>query len=141
MQELYEDKYLDIKLDNNKLIYTIYNIDDLPTKEELIIIQDKLDTFLNTILESKKKFYQIFIFNEVNIIGLCNFTDRLDMMRSFFEKHHVLFQSQLYCTILVLDSILIRTTMEVIFKISPPTKPIHFTKKREKIQKFVDMYK
>ena len=88
MQELYEDKYLDIKLDNNKLIYTIYNIDDLPTKEELIIIQDKLDTFLNTILESKKKFYQIFIFNEVNIIGLCNFTDRLtaDFFNPFVLK-------------------------------------------------------
>jgi hypothetical protein len=141
MAELYIDEFLDIKLDKNKLIYTIYTVNKLPDIDTILKIQNILTIFFETLSKSNKQFYQIFIFNKVNISSLLNFTDCVEIMTAFFLKQHLLFKKLLLCSIMVLDNSLIKNSMNLIFKIYTPTRPLHFINDKNEIEDCINIYK
>ena len=141
MSKLYTDNYIEISLDKNKLMYTIYSTEQLPDMDSVLKIQENLNIFFSTISKTNKKFYQIFIFNNIRISSLLEFTDRVEVMVKFFRSHYNLFFKQLLCSIIVLDNSVIKNTMDLTFKIIPPTKPVHFIKNKDEIEIYLDKYK
>ena len=93
---LLDEKYLQININENKLIFNT-DINIIPNKIEFEKIKEILCNYFLAIKKSKKKFFQIFKINNATINTIYNYKEIIQWTCDLFNEHRYIFREYLYC--------------------------------------------
>lgn len=139
MTTLLNNEYISIILKNNIINITVKN--EMPNEENLNIITNTMDTFYNLCKEKNTKFFHVFNFKNISLLTLPDFISNKYLVKDFFMKNYKLFQTNLYCTALIIDNFIVRNTIKLLLSIYTPNKPIAFFSTEEESTDFFNKIK
>ena len=134
MTTLLNNEYISILLKNNIINITVKNT--MPDKENINIIKNTMDTLYSLCKKKDTKFFHLFNFQNISLLTLPQFAANKYLVKDFFVKHYKLFQTNLYCTALVIDNFIVRNCIKLVLNIYTPSKPITFISTEEESKEF-----
>tara|TARA_B100001564_G_scaffold320302_1_gene298155 strand:- start:3936 stop:4439 length:504 start_codon:yes stop_codon:yes gene_type:complete len=134
MTSLLNNEYISILLTNNIINITVKN--EMPNEENINIIKNTMDTFYNLCQKKNIKFFHLFNFKNISLLTLPQFAANKYLVSDFFIKHYKLFQTNLYCSALVIDNFIVRNCIKLVLNIYTPNKPIAFFSTKEECPEF-----
>ena len=121
-----ENSNIKLNVINNKL-YLIPLSENFNNKNYLELLE-KLELFINDIIENNNKFYLILDVSNVNMLKIKNIFEYLYKCSIFFKKHDSFLKNHLFGTIIIMSSVINMTIFDYFLKFYKPTRPYKFYK-------------
>jgi len=139
MTTLLTNEYISIILKTNIINITIK--DKMPDKENIEIIRNTMETFYSLCKKKNTKFFHIFNFQNISLLTLPQFAANKYLVKDFFVANYKLFQTNLYCSALIIDNFIVKNCIKLVFSIYSPSKPITFLSSEEECPEFFNKIK
>ena len=139
MSILLDNDFVCISLKNNIINIKIKN--KIPTEENLNSVKVTIQKFYDLVKEKNMKFFHVFNFSDIDITSIPAFISNKEFIKDFFGANYKLFQTNLYCSAIIIDNFIVRNGIKLIFTVYIPSKPIKFVSNEMKAHKFFDLIK
>ena len=126
-----ENSFVQFKFKSPLLFVTVKNNKE-PTDEEWIFTKETMMSFYNACLHASVKMHLCF---DVRLMGLLSISKSLDWAR-LFNQNKDKTKVCVLCTALVVDSDIVRTTINGYFTLYKPTRPVKFVKTMDEVHLF-----
>ena len=138
-EKILETKNVLIIFKQNILYQKLYN--NIPNSDDIKSISKVLDKFYDNCKKNNIKFYQIYDFTDVSVFSIPKVTQNRDLYMDYIRSKYDIFQTNLYCTVLMISQTLIRKCLECLLKIYTPTKPLKFVLDEKSALEFFNQIK
>jgi len=120
-----DEDYLQIEVKGNKLIY-YSEIDIIPTEIQFKKVTEALKNYFAAIEKKNKNFYQIFKIDNATIASIYNYSTVISWICEFFRTQHPIFDKYLKCSVIIIDNLFIKTSINMVLSAYPTARPVHF---------------
>ena len=126
-----ENTFVHFKFESPMLLVTVKNNKE-PSDEEWTFTKETMMSFYNACLQASIKMHLCF---DVRLMGLLSISKSMDWAKLFNQNKHKT-QVCVLCTALVVNSDIVRTTINGYFMLYKPTRPVKFVKNIDEAQEF-----
>tara|TARA_Y100000768_G_scaffold320539_1_gene256348 strand:+ start:1433 stop:1849 length:417 start_codon:yes stop_codon:yes gene_type:complete len=122
---IFDEDYLQIEIKDNKLIY-YSELDIIPTETQFKEAEEALLNYFAAIEKKKITFYQIFNIDNASISSIYNYSTVISWICNFFHTQHNIFEKYLRCTVIIIDNLFMKNSINLVLKAYQPARPIYF---------------
>tara|TARA_Y100000741_G_scaffold354009_3_gene327812 strand:+ start:225 stop:782 length:558 start_codon:yes stop_codon:yes gene_type:complete len=139
MTVLLENENALIMLKKNILYHKFYN--KIPDELEIKKIHEVLTKFYDVCDKNNTKFFHIYDFNDISIFSIPNISINRDLILGYIRSKYKTFQTNLYCSAIIMSQAFIRKCLGLLLNVYTPTKPLKFVSNEKEALEFFNEIK
>jgi len=139
MTTLLQNENALIILKKNILYHKFYN--KIPNESEIKKIHEVLTKFYDICDKNNTKFFHIYDFNDISIFSIPNISMNRDLILGYIRNKYKIFQTNLYCSAIIMSQAFIRKCLGLLLNVYTPTKPLKFVSNEAEAQEFFNQIK
>ena len=139
MTTLLQNENALIILKKNILYHKFYN--KIPNEDDIKKIHEVLTKFYDICDKNNTKFFHIYDFDDISIFSIPNISLNKDLILGYIRSKYKTFQTNLYCSSIIISQAFIRKCLGLLLNVYTPTKPLKFVSNETEALEFFNQIK